>query len=134
MLKEIVKNGQMIFFINCAFQTVLGKSNRIKRLAVFLPVKRSHKTGRSGLVTESLIGFKYDMHKIAALAFLKPEDVLKICHWICTMNINLFLIILKKPTLVFFMRAFFNVIFIGHLRLGENHCLLSICFIEQVNH
>ena len=27
--------------------TVLGKSNRIKRLAVFLPVKLYHRTGRS---------------------------------------------------------------------------------------
>ena len=39
--------------------TVLGKSNRTKKLAVFLPVKPCHKTGQSDPVTENLTGSKY---------------------------------------------------------------------------
>ena len=42
--------------------TVLGKSNRIKKLAVFLPVLALIETGRSGPVTENLTSSKYDLH------------------------------------------------------------------------
>ena len=48
--------------------TVLGKSNRIKKLAAFLPVKLCHKTGRSGPVTENFTGSKYEL-KILCIVY-----------------------------------------------------------------